>query len=314
MSRSDPSSSTSFDRMKDYIMADGTVSPGPDPGERRVVWILGLGLLISTLFFTVLHHCFPAVLDVPGNQGIPYADYGSMFILDLIPLVLGWLCFHHAWRRLGIYRAMIFLGGSFVFTGLEESMWILLGRYSQELQAAFPSSQDAMLHSGSHDVSGTYYFTRGFFWFIETPVLACVGWFFVAYSCVYISGLLIPGARILWKATLGGLLAVNLDLWLDPVQTHETFKSWIWAEQDVINIFSIPLSNFMGWFLLIFLFAIVFHRLPGMVRKRGPGRAALYFYLILFALEIGILLFFGIYGTIAMRLLPEPINLTVWGI
>jgi uncharacterized membrane protein len=209
---------------------------------------------------------------------------------------------------------MIFLGGSFVFTGIEESMWILLGRYASELQAALPSSQTAVLGQGGQEISGTYYFTRGFFWFIETPLLACLGWFFVAYSCVYVANLILPRARLGFRAAAGGLLAMNLDLWLDPVQTHETFKSWIWAQADRINIFSIPLSNFMGWFLLIFLFALVFERLPDMVKRWGPAQAALYFYGVLFALEIGILIFFGIYGSIAMRLIPEPINLTIWGL
>ncbi|UCD85276.1 MAG: carotenoid biosynthesis protein, partial [Deltaproteobacteria bacterium] len=241
-------------------------------------------------------------------------DYPSMFFLDLISIGLAWLCFHHAWRRLGIYRAMLFLGGSFVFTGLEESMWILLGRYSQDIQLALPFAQEAALGENVQGVSGTYYFTRGFYWFIETPVMACLGWFFVAYSCIYVADLLMPRARILGKAAVGGLLAMNLDLWIDPVQTHEALTSWVWAEQDPISIFSIPLSNFMGWFLLIFLFALVFERLPDMVRRWGAGKAAVYFYGILLALEIGILLFFIIYGSIALRLFPEPINLTIWGI
>jgi len=300
--------------MPDRILADEGIATAPDARERRVVWAIGIGLAVSTLFFTVLHHGFPQVLDVPSNEGIPFTDYPTMFILDLIPFVLAWLCFHHAWRRLGLYRAMIFLGGSFVFTGIEESMWILLGRYTQELQAALPSAQDAVLGNGSPQVTGTYYFTRGFFWFIETPLLACLGWFFVAYSCVYVADLILPRARVGWRAVVGGLLAMNLDLWLDPVQTHATFKSWIWAQADMINIFSIPLSNFMGWFLLIFLFALVFERLPNMEKRWGPVKAALYFYGILFALEIGILIFFGIYGSLAMRLIPEPVNFTIWGI
>ncbi len=300
--------------MSNILLADGSIAEQPDPAERRVVWILVIGLLISTAFFTVLHHGFPQALNVPSNEGVPYTDYPSMFILDLIPIGLAWLCFHHAWRRLGLYRAMLFLGGSFAFTGLEESMWILLGRYSQEIQVALPFAQEAALGESTQEVSGTYYFTRGFFWFIETPVMACLGWFFVAYSCIYVARLLMPRARILGRAAVGGLLALNLDLWIDPVQTHEALISWVWAEQDPISIFSIPLSNFMGWFLLIFLFALVFERLPNMVKRWGPAKAAAYFYGILLALEIGILLFFVIYGSIAVRLIPEPVNLTIWGI
>ncbi|HUT54533.1 MAG TPA: carotenoid biosynthesis protein [bacterium] len=284
--------------------------------ESITIWTIAVFLIVSTLFFTVLHLGYPHVLDVPSNEGVPYSDLPTMFILDLIPIGLAWLCFRHAWKRIGLYRAMIFLGGSFVFTGVEESMWILLGRYHAEIQAALggPTAQTAVMGPGSASMQGTYYFTRGFFWFLETPVMACLGWFFVAYSCVYVANILLPRAWVLWRAGLGGLLAVNLDLWLDPVQTSATFKSWVWVSPDAINIFSIPLSNFIGWFLLIFLFALMFERLPAMEKKWGPARAAVYFYAILMALEIAILFFFAIYGTIAMRLIPEPVNFTIWGI
>lgn len=300
--------------MSDSLLADRPQTPGSDPREQRVALGIGIGLLLAVLGSTLAHHCFPHWLDVPSNEGIPFTDYPTMFVLDLIPFGLAWLCFHHAWRRMGLYPAMIFLAGSFVFTGIEESMWILLGRYRAEFQAALPATQSALLGDSAAEVSGTYYFTRGFFWFIETPVLACLGWFFVAYACVYVAHLLLPRSPITVRAALGGLLALNLDLWLDPVQTHERFQSWIWLQQDRINLFSIPLSNFIGWFLLIFLFAIVFERLPHLVRRFGPARAALYFYAILLALEIAILLFFGLYGALALRLLPAPLNFTLWGI
>jgi putative membrane protein len=172
----------------------------------------------------------------------------------------------------------------------------------------------ATFGEGVKNVGGTYYFTRGFFWFLETPVLACLGWFFVAYSCVYVAEILIPKARYAWKATLGGLLAMNLDLWLDPVQTHEKWISWVWVSPDAINIFNIPLSNFIGWFLLIFLFALVFNRLPSMVAKHGYKKATVKFYGILIGLEFCILIFFVVYGAIAFRLVKEPIFITFWGI
>lgn len=288
--------------------------------EKRVVFAILISLALLTIFFTVLHHCFPTVLDVPVEEirekNVPLMSLRAMFLLDLIPFGLAWLCFQHAWRKMGIYMATIFLGGSFVFTGLEESMWILLGRYHLEIQELL-GGQDmahATFGEGVKNVGGTYYFTRGFFWFLETPVLACLGWFFVAYSCVYVAEVLIPKARYVWKATLGGLLAMNLDLWLDPVQTHEKWISWVWVSPDAINIFNIPLSNFIGWFLLIFLFALVFNRLPSMVAKDGYKKATVKFYGILIGLEFCILIFFVVYGAIAFRLVKEPIFITFWGI
>ena len=306
--------------MANIVLADGSLAERPNPEEMRVVWIITFSLLLSTAFFTVLHHVFPSVFDVPLSEikqkGVPFMDYPTMFFLDLIPISLAWLCFHHAWRRLGLYRAMIFLGGSFVFTGVEESMWIFLGRYQTQLQHALGISKIPNITTGGimGDVQGTYYFTRGFFWFLETPVMACVGWFFVAYSCVYVADLVLPKAKIVWRATMGGLLAVNLDLWLDPVQTHKTFISWVWKSPDAINIFHIPFSNFVGWFLLIFLFAIVFERVPEMVKRWGPGKAVLCFYGILMGLEFCILAFFSIYGSLAMNFFSKPIYFTLWRI
>jgi Carotenoid biosynthesis protein len=298
------------------IATDGSVTDTSDPSEKKVIWTMWVALIVSTIFFTVIHHAYPAVFDVPDNSAVPMMGLGTMFLFDLMPIFMAWLCFYHAVKYLGKYRAMLFLGGSFIFTGLEESMWILLGRYQTEITEAFGGAalQEAALGAHAHEVTGTYWFTMGFFWFFETPLLACLGWFFVAYSCVYVADLLIPKAKIIWRATLGGLLAMNLDLWLDPVQTHEKWQSWIWCEGDRINIFSIPFSNFVGWFLLIFLFAIVFDKVPDMLKKWGAVKTAIYFYLILFALELGILAFFVVYGSVAMRVLPDPINLTIWGI
>lgn len=288
--------------------------------DKKVAAVILLSLTVLTIFSTILHHFFPSVLDVPVEEikakNVPLISMPAMFLLDLIPFGLAWFCFRHAWEKMGIYMATIFLGGSFVFTGLEESMWILLGRYQLQLQELVGGENVAHATFGESikNVEGTYYFTRGFFWFLETPVLACLGWFVVAYSCVYAAEILIPQRQYKWKATLGGLLAMNLDLWLDPVQTHEKWISWVWVSPDSINIFNIPLSNFIGWFLLIFLFALVFNRLPNMVKKDGYKKATFKFYGILLGLEFCILIFFIFYGAIAFRLVKEPIFITFWGI
>ena len=279
--------------------------------ERKVAMATLVFLAAATAFFTVLHHGYPQALRVPSLEGIPYSKVWQQMLLDLPALVCAWLAFRHAWLNLGLHRATLFLGGSFIFTGVEESMWILLGRYAQDIAAAAQGLSQA---TGTQDVRGTYYFTRGGLWFLETPILACVGWFFVAYGCVFVADKVIPKAPLIARAALGGFLAMNVDLWLDPVQTAPEWKSWIWMETDPISLFSIPLSNFMGWFLLIFIFAIVFEKSPALFKRFGPWRGTLLFYGLLMALEIGILIFFAIYGTVLLKALPEKINFTLGGI
>lgn len=292
--------------MSASLAADRT----EDPRETSVSLAILGSVAVLTLFFTVLHHGFPQVLDVPSNRGLYLSSYPAMFAMDLGVIAMSWLCFRHAWRRRGLFAAAVFLGGSFVFTGVEESMWILLGRFALGAPKVIPAAA-----GGGMVANGTYYFTKGFFWFLETPVTACFGWFFLAYSVVYMADHLIPSASIIARAALGGFLAVNVDFWVDPVQTHPHYTSWVWAKlPGGLLLFGIPLTNFIGWFLLIFLFAIVFDRLPAMTKKHGPARAVLRFYGLLMAMEIGILIFFMVYGAVEQTVFPKAINLTLWGI
>ncbi len=276
-----------------------------EAAEKRTLLTVAAALGFTILASTVLHHAFPGVLDVPSNAGVPHTGLLTMFLMDLVPVLLAGLCFVHAWRRLGPYPAVMFLAGSFFFTGLEENVWIFIGRYIHLLAAAAPE-----LGSGA----GTYYFTRGGLWWFEIPVYICLGWFFIAYSCVHVSNLLLRGRGIAARAALGGFLAMNFDLWLDPVQVHPAWRSWVWLTNEPVRVLSIPLTNFAGWFMLVFLFAVVFDRLPGLVERLGPGRAARRFFLTLIGLEAALLAGFLVYGGLALKFVKTPVNLTFWGI
>jgi uncharacterized membrane protein len=269
-------------------------APATTAAERRVIAALcilvGLGVILST----VLHHLFPQVLRVPLNVGVPHSTLPEQFAQDLGALALAYLCARHAWTFQGGYRTVIFLAGSFVFTGIEESMWIIGGRFS--------------------DFLDSYYFTRGGLWFLETPAQACLGWFFLAYGCMFMAEVIFPRAHVLLRAAAAAALAMDLDLWMDPIMTRPQHRAWVWLNPDQVNLFSIPLLNFVGWFLLIFLFAIVYEYLPGMRHRLGPARAAVRFFGILMLFEIGILVFFVGYIVVERRLLPEPLNFTIWGI
>ena len=271
--------------------------------EKRVVGIIAVLLGTVVLFSTILHHLFPRVLDVPSIAGLSFTSYRAMFLLDLIPITLGALCFYHAYRTLGLYKASVFLGGSFFFTGLMENMWVLMGRY--HAFSWFSQNLDS--------VTGTYYFTRAFFWWGEMPMVICLGWFFIAYSLVYMVGVLIPRSSSFLRAALAGFLAMSFDLWFDPVQVSPLWQSWRWLSNETIKVFSIPLSNFAGWFLFIFIFAVAFDRLPRILEKWGTGKGTLMFFLTLLLYKAGMLLLMT-YGAVAMKYVSPPVNFTIWGI
>ncbi len=290
----------------------------PDPAfDRRFGRIVFGLLLLAILASTCVHHLRPEILQVPDNtdiaswtnpafeqtvlydrlteearerllsEGVPQGDnlLFQFLVMDLFTILLGWICFRHANEHFGFWMASCFLIGSFVFTGLEESMWILLGRFQPETTSS-PVGEP---------VYGTYWFTKGGFWFLETPITACIGWFFIAYSCVLVAGKVFPKMGLVGRATVGGLIAVGIDLWMDPIATSPELMNWVWAKGDVLLVLGIPHTNFVGWFLLIFLFALFWENLPRFEQRWGRAKATGLFYAMIFATEIAILLFFVVW-------------------
>ena len=285
----------------------------PQPSDDRKFGILAYGLLIlSLLLSTYLHHFQPQILRVPDNtdvaawgrpsfeqtlihdqmtgpqremvraEGVVMGkDMGAQFAGDLFTILMGWICFVHALRHYGFWMASCFLIGSFVFTGLEETIWILSGRFFGGL----------IRNPLGETFYGTYWFTRGFFWFLETPVTACLGWFFIAYSCVLTAGKVFRRKALWWRATVGGLIAMAIDLWIDPVQTAPEMMSWVWAKGDFLLLFGIPHYNFLGWFLLIFLFAIFWEKLPLLEARHGRAKATRLFFSIILGVPFLVFLF-----------------------
>ena len=303
--------------------AHTTVPAAFDQDRSLTYAVYGL-LLLFIIFSTYLHYFQPQVLSVPYNMnvaawrspsfeqttihdrmtaaerervrmaGIPMAgSIGYLVFNELFMILLSWWCFRHARKHYGFWMASCFFIGSFVFTGLEESAWILSGRYLGGTVSLAPGGV----------IYGTYWFTKGLLWFVETPVGACLGWFVYAYSCVWIAGRVLPKTGLLARATLGGLIAMGIDLWQDPVLTSPELMGWVWGKGDWLLVFGIPLYNFVGWFLLIFLFAIFWEKLPQIVGKYGQHGAMTLFLSIcavgsvIVAATIFVLCF-GVAGTI----------------
>lgn len=85
------------------------------------------------------------------------------------------------------------------------------------------------------------------------------GWIGMCGSCLFLAeGILArPGhnmltqARLWWQVPLmTGLIAVVLDLFIDPVAVAAGY--WVWFVQGTVY-YGIPLLNYVGWFVLMFL-------------------------------------------------------------
>jgi putative membrane protein len=85
------------------------------------------------------------------------------------------------------------------------------------------------------------------------------GWISVCGSCLFLSeGILArPGYDIVtqrklwWQVPiLTGIIAVVLDLFIDPIAVSAGY--WVWLVKGTVY-YEIPLLNFVGWFVLMFL-------------------------------------------------------------
>ncbi|MCD6570671.1 MAG: carotenoid biosynthesis protein [Deltaproteobacteria bacterium] len=301
--------------MRDTSYSVPVAQPNPEFDRKFAFVAYGL-LIIAIIFFTYLHYYQPQVLHVPSNvdistwenptfeqtciydrmteaekekirsKGIPGTDISSLLLYGILSIMGVILCFLHARRHYGLWMASCFLIGSFIFTGLQESLIILSGRFVWGGGAVDPY------------VFGTYWFPTSGLWFIETPVWVCLCWFLIAYSCVWTSGKVFPKMRLWPRALIGGLIAMGIDLWMDPVLTSPEIMKWVWAKGPSILIFGIPYSNFLGWFFLIFVFAILWEWLPRLEKRWGRAKASINFLLIVLIADIAVLAALLISGTI----------------
>ncbi|MCD6570673.1 MAG: hypothetical protein J7L53_08240 [Deltaproteobacteria bacterium] len=227
-------------------------------------------------------------------EGIPGTDIFSLLLYEILSFIGAWLCFFHARKHYSLTMASWFLIGSFIFTGLQETFMILTGRFWMGGGAVDP------------DVWGSYWFPTGLFWFFETPVWVCLCWFLIAYSCVWVSGKVFPKMNLWPRALIGGLIAMGIDLWEDPVNTSPEIMKWVWAKGDGIGILGIPHGNFLGWFFLIFWFAILWEKyLPLFTKKWGLKKGSLAFVLLILVSNIAILAILVGEGSIVNAILPQ---------
>lgn len=113
-----------------------------------------------------------------------------------------------------------------------------------------------------------------------TPLMIGVNWVMLAYSAGVIANHLIVRGHWLLRGLAAALLMVGLDVLIEPVAMHYGFWSW---ESE-----SVPLRNYLGWFLVAFPLQCLFAF--WLVELRNKVAIALFILQILFFLVLGITL------------------------
>lgn len=99
----------------------------------------------------------------------------------------------------------------------------------------------------------------------QVPLWVGVGWGVIAYAASWTAQRLRQPTVL--RATTAGVLAVNIDLSLDPIA--ELLGFWSWAQPKGASFYDVPFDNFLGWFAIVSLFSFAVRAL---FRLFKPGR------------------------------------------
>lgn len=211
---------------------------------------------------------------------IKYPDSINLttIIHTVILFAMALLVIYHGYKKYGVRKVLIFFSGGFLFSGLEENIFMLAG-YSLKGTVI-----------GGTEIPMTYYFNyHGYiFWYMGIPLISVLGWFIITYTTVHMTQKLTKG--FFKPALLAGFVGMSLDLIIDPIMIRRF--NWIWlAELDQsFWVLQVPISNFIGWFLLIFAFNWIYfwYHDKFLVKRENWGavKKTLVFYLFMFTVLI----------------------------
>ncbi len=171
--------------------------------------------------------------------GLPYHNFFTP-LLTLLAFVFAIL---HSYQNLGWKQALLLLVLTFGVSLLFECVGVATGW-----------------------VYGPYHYTDklGAKFLGLVPLLIPVAWFMMTYPSYVIATLLTPIIKSTWLwrlvvAAVGAIIMTAWDLAMDPMMVAG--GHWIWEQAGAY--FGIPLQNFWGWWLTIFITFMLFLVIAG---------------------------------------------------
>ncbi|UII55488.1 carotenoid biosynthesis protein [Cytobacillus spongiae] len=193
----------------------------------------------------------------------PWLEWSNAVFLILAGLLAAIFFYKVFGNRIGISLIFIIFCFSFVAEYLGATHGILFGEYR------YTSAFDPRL------------------W--DVPIGIGFAWLMVMGTSHVLAKRIMPNSKLLY-AFLGGMIAVIIDLIIDPV-AYQVKGYWIWEEPGFY--YHIPFSNFVGWFVVAFLLHLVIisfseRAQPNPLWEKRMG--------ILFILMISMFVLLGIIG------------------
>ena len=170
------------------------------------------------------------------------------WVLELFFLPLAYLVLREARIVYGREKASIFLWGSILWTGIIENVAVMMGAYDYFAYANYYSFGGQLIRGYGGWVS----------WIFFVPLMVCLGWFFLSFPAFMVSIRLFGEKRNIWlKAACAGFMLVSYDVFFDPLAVVNQW--WRWTT-PALYIHGVPISNWIGWFFILFFFAAVYER------------------------------------------------------
>jgi hypothetical protein len=196
--------------------------------NRLVKIYIPVTLAVIVLASTVYHH-----LTTPIPPSVPlttFLTYDILVILLITPLL------YHCLKVMGTVQGLLFFFTVSIFVGGLEALWVFLGKLGI--------------------LGDAYDYSMGGLWFFGIPFYIALGWFIWCYVFYFLVKQLFPQASPVKTACLCGLMAICIDIWMDPTIVNSSLVSnspnvWNWAQTNAPKILTVPIYNFIGWFLTV---------------------------------------------------------------
>jgi Predicted membrane protein len=145
----------------------------------------------------------------------------------------------HCYERYGMKNAIVFLVVTWIVSNGLEAL---------SIQTGFPF--------------GNYHYTVPTEMILEVPWIIMVAYFATGYMSWVLAHVLtgqygrrLEGVHIFLVPVVSSFIMVMWDVVMDPINST-IGKNWIW--EDGGNYFGVPISNYFGWFFVVFLFYQIF--------------------------------------------------------
>ena len=198
-----------------------------------------------TRFILIIYAALSLYTIVSLYVGAPYLP----FFTPLLTLLAFTFSVEHGSQSLGWRRTLLLLFLTFSISLLFECVGVVTGL-----------------------IYGPYHYTDklGYKVLDMVPVLIPIAWFMMTYPSYMIAARLVPTMKSIhvWRllvAAVGALVMTAWDLAMDPMMVAG--DHWVWEQPGAY--FGIPLHNYWGWWLTIFITFLLFLNLarvrPGQV-------------------------------------------------